>query len=249
VTGPHLGRQLRFPNEDALDFEFTEANLFQLSRYSGRDRMEGTTRADLALRGSWNFVNGGRVEGVVGRSFRTTQSTTFPLDVGLNDRASDWVTRSTWTPVSWVDFIARNRFDSESFQHRATDAVANFNLGRVGPLANLSLSGGYLFNNRLPQFSSSTGRNEALVGASVQYRTAAGGVWRAAGSLRYDVLNDVPAMVIANFGYEDECFIIEGRFLKRYARNTTTGEPFIGNTVFLVRLGFKTVGDYFFRAI
>jgi LPS-assembly protein len=249
VTGPHLGRQLRFPNEDALDFEFTEANLFQLSRYTGRDRMEGTTRADLALRGSWSFVNGGRVEGVVGRSFRTTQSSTFPLDVGLNDRASDWVTRSTWTPVSWVDFIARNRFDSESFQHRATDAVANFNLGRVGPLANLSVSGGYLFNNRLPQFTSSTGRNEVLIGASVQYRTAAGGIWRAAGSVRYDVLNDRPAMIIANFGYEDECFILEGRLLRRYARNDVTGEPFIGNTVFLVRLGFKTVGDYFFRAI
>ncbi len=249
VTGPHLGRQLRFPNEDALDFEFTEANLFQLSRYTGRDRMEGTTRADLAMRGSWNFVNGGRVEGVIGRSIRTTQSTTFPLNVGLNDRASDWVTRSTWTPVSWVDFIARNRFDSESFEHRATDAVANFSLGQVGPLSNVSLSGGYLYTNRLPQFSSSTGRNEALVGASVQYRTAAGGVWRAAGSVRYDVLNDRPAMVLANFGYEDECFILEGRLLKRYARNTTTGEPYIGNTVFLIRLGFKTVGDYFFRAI
>ncbi|WP_371818991.1 LPS-assembly protein LptD [Roseococcus sp. SDR] len=249
VTGPNLGRQLRFPNEDALDFEFTEANLFQLSRYTGRDRMEGTTRADMALRGSWDFVNGGRAEAVIGRSFRATQSTTFPLNTGLNDRASDWVTRSTWTPVSWVDIIARNRFDSESFQHRATDAVANFNLGRVGALSNLSLSGGYLFNNRLPQFPTSTGRNEVLVGASVQYRTAAGGVWRAAGSLRYDVVADTPAMIVANFGYEDECFILEGRFLKRYARNTTTGEPFIGNTVFLVRLGFKTVGDYFFRAI
>lgn len=249
VTGPRLGRQLRFPNEDALDFEFTEANLFQLSRYSGRDRLEGTTRADMALRGSWNFVNGGRVEGVVGRSFRATQSSTFPRDVGLNDRASDWVTRTTFSPVSWVDLIARSRFDSQSMQHRATDAVASLSLGNVGPLSNVTLSGGYLFNNRLPQFTSTTGRHEVLAAASVQYRTAAGGIWRASGSVRYDVGNDRPAIVAATFGYEDECFILEGRLLKRYARNTVTGEPFVGNTVFLVRLGFKTVGDYFFRAI
>lgn len=249
VTGPHLGRQTRFPNEDALDFEFTEANLFQLNRYTGRDRLEGTTRVDLALRGTWNFVNGGRIDSVIGRSLRATQSSTFPQDVGLNDRASDWVTRTTFSPVSWVDLIARNRFDSESFQHRATDAVASVSLGRVGPLSNVSLNGGYLFNNRLPQLPTSTGRNEVLAGASLQYRTSAGGIWRATGSVRYDIEHDRPALVAATFGYEDECFILEGRLLKRYARNTVTNEPFIGNTVFLVRLGFKTVGDYFFRAI
>lgn len=249
VTGPHLGRQLRFPNEDALDFEFTEANLFQLNRYTGRDRLEGTTRMDLALRGSWNFLNGGRVETVVGRSIRATQSSTFPQDVGLNNRASDWVTRSSWSPVSWLDIIARNRFDGESLQHRATDANASFNLGAVGVLSNVSLNAGYLFNNRLPQFSSSLGREEAAFGASVQYRTAAGGVWRAAGSVRYNFVADRPAIVTATFGYEDECFILEGRFLKRYAINTTTNEQYLGNTVFLVRLGFKTVGDFFFRAI
>ncbi|MEI6158627.1 MAG: LPS assembly protein LptD [Roseococcus sp.] len=249
VTGPHLGRQLRFPNEDALDFEFTEANLFQLSRYSGRDRFEGTTRADLALRGNWSFLNGGRVESVVGRSFRTTESTTFPQNVGLNNRASDWVTRTTLSPVSWVDLIARNRFDSESLQHRATDALASVNLGRVGLLDNVFVNTGYLFNNRLPQFSSSLGRSEALFGGGFQLRTAAGGVWRASGSVRYNFEAERPAIVAATFGYEDECFILEGRLLKRYARNTTTNENYIGNTVFLVRIGFKTVGDYFFRAI
>ncbi len=249
VTGPHLGRQLRFPNEDALDFEFTEANLFQLNRYTGRDRLEGTTRLDLALRGGWNFINGGRVEGVVGRSVRATQSSTFPEDVGLNNRASDWVTRSSWSPVNWLDIIARNRFDGESLQHRATDANASFNLGAVGALSNVTLSAGYLFNNRLPQFSSSLGREEAAFGASVQYRTAAGGIWRASGSVRYNFEADRPSIVTATFGYEDECFILEGRFLRRYAVNTTTNEQYLGNTVFLVRLGFKTVGDLFFRAI
>jgi LPS-assembly protein len=169
--------------------------------------------------------------------------------VGLDNRASDWVTRSSWSPVSWLDIIARNRFDSESLKHRATDANASFNLGAIGPLSNVSLNAGYLFNNRLPQFSSSLGREEAAFGASVQYRTEAGGIWRAAGSVRYNFLADRPSIVTATFGYEDECFILEGRFLKRYATNPTTNEQYLGNTVFLVRLGFKTVGDLFFRAI
>lgn len=249
VTGPRMGRQERFPNEDALDFEFTDANLFQLNRYAGRDRFEGTTRADLALRAGWNFPNGGRVEGLVGRSFRTTQASTFPQNVGLDNRASDWVTRATFSPVSWVDLLGRSRFDSQSGQHRATDLIASFNLGSVGPLSNVFVNGGYLYNTRLPQFLSSTGRNEYVVGAGFQWRTAAGGVWRAAGSVRYNVELDRPAMVAATFGYEDECFILEGRLLRRYGRNPTTNDSYIGNTVFIVRIGFKTVGDYFFRAI
>ncbi|UPY36237.1 LPS assembly protein LptD [Sediminicoccus sp. KRV36] len=249
VTGPHLGRQLRFPNEDALDFEFTDANLFQLNRYTGRDRFEGTTRVDTQVRGSWNFVNGGRVESLVGRSYRATDSTTFPQNVGLNDRASDWVTRTTFSPVSWVDIIARNRFDSQSLQHRATDANATFSLGRVSVLDNVFVSAGYLYNPPLPQFSSTIGRNEVAIGAGFQYRTAAGGIWKASGSVRYNLVAQTPAIVAGTFGYEDECFIIEGRLLRRYIEDTTAPQAANANTVFLVRLGFKTVGDYFFRAI
>ncbi len=249
VTGPNMGRQQRFPNEDALDFEFTDANLFQLNRFPGRDRFEGTTRADLALRAGWNFPNGGRVEGLVGRSFRTNQANTFPQGVGLDERASDWVTRATFSPVSWIDLLGRARFDSDTGQHRASDVVASFNLGRVGPLSNVFVNGGYLFNTRLPQFSLTTGRNEYVVGGGFQWRTAAGGVWRAAGSVRYNVELDRPALVTGTFGYEDECFIIEGRLLRRYGRDLATNQNLVGNTVFLVRVGFKTVGDYFFRAI
>jgi len=67
--------------------------------------------------------------------------------------------------------------------------------------------------------------------------------------VRYNVELDRPALVTGTFGYEDECFIIEGRLLRRYGRDLATNQNLVGNTVFLVRVGFKTVGDYFFRAI
>ena len=78
VTGPNTGRQTRFPNEDSIDLEFTDANLFNLNRFNGRDRQEGGTRVDGAIRGAWDFPNGGRVEAIAGRSFRLRQDATEP---------------------------------------------------------------------------------------------------------------------------------------------------------------------------
>lgn len=250
VTGPNMGRQLRFPNEDSLDFEFTDANLFNLSRFTGRDRLEGGTRVDAALRSSWNFVNGGRVEALVGRSYRIAGSNNLPVGQGLDERASDWVGRATISPVSWLEILGRARLDSESGAHRASEAVASLQLGTVGPLQNTYVSAGYMYQRPQPLlFTNDVGRNEVSFGGGAQYRTANGAIWRANATMRYDLHLERPVLVQGLFGYEDECFIIEGRLMRRYSQDLVTHQDFVGNTVFLVRIGFKTVGDYFFRAI
>ncbi len=59
VVAPNAGNsQLnKIPNEDSLDLEFTDANLFGFNRFPGIDRLEGGTRANVAMQGSW-FLNG-----------------------------------------------------------------------------------------------------------------------------------------------------------------------------------------------
>jgi len=39
----------QIPDEDSLDLEFTDANLFSINRFPGVDRLEGGVRANLAL--------------------------------------------------------------------------------------------------------------------------------------------------------------------------------------------------------
>lgn len=250
VTGPNMGHQLRFPNEDSLDFEFTDANMFNLSRFNGRDRMEGGTRVDAALRSSWNFVNGGRIEGLVGRSYRIAGTNNLPAGQGLDERASDWVGRATFSPVSWIDILGRARLDGETGQHRASEAVASVQLGRVGPLQGTYVSAGYMYQRPQPLlFTNDQGRNEVSVGGGFEYRTPGGGIYRLNGTFRYDLKIERPVVIQALAGYEDECFIVEGRLMRRYAQDINTHQDFVGNTVFIVRVGLKTVGDYFFRAI
>lgn len=249
VTGPSTGMQLNIPNEDSIDFDFTDANLFQLNRFTGRDRQEGGTRVDAALRGQWTFQNGGRIEGLVGRSFRFTEEAVFPVGTGLDRRWSDWVGRVGIAPVSWLEVMGRTRLDGETGSLRVMDTLASVSVGRVGPIENVTLSGGYLYTPRLPFFTSAQSRNEVSFGMGGQIRSRAGGVWRANAFMRYDLRNDRPSLVYGSAGYEDECFIFEARLLRRFAEDPTTGQEFRGNTVLLFRIGLKTVGEYGLRAI
>lgn len=250
VTGPNTGRQTRFPNEDSIDLEFTDANLFNLNRFNGRDRQEGGTRVDGALRTAWDFPNGGRVEAIAGRSWRIHRDATFAAGSGLDRRGSDYVGRLTVAPAHWLDIQARTRLDGETGQHRFSDYIASTSFTGVVPgVDSVGLQAGYLYTTPQPYLRPLRTRNEVMVGVTANTRTASGSNWRIGVSARYDLDIDRPVLVQGIAGYEDECFILEGRFVRRFARDAITRQEYAGNTIFLIRLGFKTLGEYGFRAL
>ena len=241
VTGPNTGRQRDVPNEDSIDFEFTDANLFALNRFTGRDRQEGGTRLDAGFRGAWDFPNGGQVEGLVGRSFSLTDPHWNPFpNSGLERRASDWVARMRVAPVPWFDVLGRVRLDGERpSEVTFADTVASLSLGPV------TFSAGYLQAPPVPYLIPTRTREEVGLGVSARV----GQYWRVAVSGKYDLKLDRPAVIQGVAGYEDECFILETRFMKRFAENPVTQNLYPANTVILFRIGFKTLGQYSFRAI
>ncbi len=243
VAGPRLGRQGRLPNEDSVDFEFTDANLFALNRFTGRDRMEGGSRVDSAMRAAWVFPNGGQVEGMVGRSYTLqddhSTSTQYGLD-GLQRRASDWVSRVRVSPVPWFETMARIRTDGVDLaQRHLVDGVARLDLG-----PSMSLHAGYLYATALPYLLPIRSREEAALGASARL-----GSWRVNATAKYDISNGRFAVIQGGAGYEDECVIIEARVLRRFNRDLTTNLAYPMNTQILMHIGLKTLGDYFFRAL
>lgn len=241
VTGPRARSQTTVPNEDSIDFEFTDANLFALNRYVGRDRQEGGTRVDTALRAAWDFPNGGQVEGLVGRSFRLTDDTVSPyVGSGLERRASDYVARLRVAPTTWFDTIGRVRLDGERpTERRLADTTANLRLG------DLTLSAGYLYAPPLPYLTPTRSRDEVSLGVAARVTEN----WRVSVAAKYDLGLGRPVLIQGSAGYEDECFILEARFLKRFAVDPATTNLYPANTIVLFRIGFKTLGQYTFRAI
>ncbi len=240
VTGPMTGSQYRIPNEDSIVFDFTDANLFSLNRFTGRDRQEGGTRADMALRGAWFLPGSRQVEAIVGRSFRVQDDggPFYPYS-GLENRASDWVSRFTFRPSSWLDLTGRARRGGESFAARAYDISATVQAGN-----DTAFTLGYLQAPPVPYLTPFGEREEIYLGASQRM-----GLWRLSAFGRQDIQLDRPVAVGFSALYEDECFIFETRFIRRNAENLSTGDLYPGSTMLLFRFGFKTVGEVGLRAL
>ena len=240
VTGPMTGSQNRIPNEDSVVFDFTDANLFSLNRFTGRDRQEGGTRADMALRGAWLLPEDRQIEATIGRSFRVQEDAgPFYTYSGVEKRASDWVSRLTLRPSSWLDLTGRARRDGENFATRAYDVSAT-----LRPAKDTSFTMGYLQAPPMPFLNPVREREEVYLGASQRL-----GYWRVSAFGRQDIELDRPVSIGVSATYEDECFIFETRFVKRYAEDPATNNLYPAASTLLFRFGFKTIGDFGLRAL
>ena len=244
VVGPNTGgnRRQRVPNEDSLDFEFTDQNLFTLNKYPGIDRLEGGVRANVGVHGNWS-VGERSVDALIGQSYRTHKDDTFPVGSGLENRASDIVTRTTVTPTSWLDVTGRTRLDHNRFTPRFADVLASAG----API--FRVTGGYIYTavNPYLYYDQATipanynqHRNEVTLGASTQF-----GHYKLSTVARRDVnLNQMTSAGV-RATYEDECFIFDANFVRRYT--SLNGDN--GATLFLLQITLKTVGQFGFNAL
>ncbi|WP_428487488.1 LPS-assembly protein LptD [Rhodopila sp.] len=247
IVAPQAGDSQirRYPNEDSLDFDFTDANLFGFNRFTGVDRLDGGVRANVALHGAW-YLGGTTFDGLVGQSYRTTKDNLFPEASGLHDQVSDIVASATLTPTRWLDVTYRARLNKNSLAIHESDAVAS-----VGaPL--LRVSGGYIYTNFDPYtFYDQPApppagnpyyfpRNEITLAASSRW-----GNYRFGANARRDVATNRMVSAGADAVYEDECFIFDLRFFRRY----TSIDGDSGSTSVLFLLTFKTIGQFGYRAI
>ena len=247
IIAPQTGdSQLRrYPNEDSLDFEFTDANLFGFNRLPGIDRLEGGVRANVALHGAW-YLGGVTFDGLVGQSYRTTKDSVFPQASGLRDEVSDVVARGSFTPTQWLDVTYRTRLDKSSFTPRFAEALTTVGVDKF------RVSGGYIyttfnpfsFYDQAPPPAANSSyyfpRNEVSIGVSSKW-----GDYRFNGYARRDLATNKMVSVGADGIYEDECFIFDLRLYRRYT--SINGDN--GSTTVLFLLTFKTIGQFGYRAL
>ena len=145
VVAPQAGDSQvnKYPNEDSLDLEFTDANLFGFNRFPGIDRLDGGVRANVALHGAW-YLGGTTFDGLIGQSYRTNQDNLFPEASGLHDKVSDVVARATFAPTSWLNLTYRTRLDHKTFATRMADALA------IVGVPKFSVNGGYIYSTFNP---------------------------------------------------------------------------------------------------
>jgi LPS-assembly protein len=233
----------RIPNEDSLDLEFSDANLFSLNRYPGIDRLEGGARVDYALHAAWYLPSGALLDGLIGQSYRFHKDNVYLPDSGLTDNASDYVAHLIIQPVPLFNLTYRTRLSHDDLGARLIDATANFGT------QTLNLSAGYLYSttnpytlydNPVPGPDYFTPRHEVTANLAANFA----GYSLAAGAVRNLTTGGFDS---ANFdvGWQNDCFGINVVYYKRF----TSYNLDHGNTTVLLQLTFKTLGTVGFSAL
>ena len=228
ILSPYGGNPDEIPNEDSLDFEFDDTNLFRSSRFTGVDRVEGGPRINYGLKWSLFGPSTSQASFLIGQSWRARSDSTFPADSGLEDNLSDIVARVHIAPSSLLDLRYRTRIDKDDLTPRRNELSMN-----AGPPA-LRVNTSYVFFDT-QEDSEFEARQEVRAGVAAKLNR----YWRTNGSFVYDVEANEKRSLGVGLTYEDECLVFSANYSRTFFRDRDL-EP--SNTI-LFRVLFKTLGE------
>lgn len=226
----------RIPNEDSINFEFDDTNLFSQNRFGGIDRVEGGPRVNYGLSSGVFGLGGGFSSFFIGQSYRLDESDDFGADSGLDEHFSDIVGRIRVRPGRYVDALYRFRLDKDDFTARRNEVSASMGAPWLRlQIDYLSIDQQNLIDSQDPQDDFRDREEIALalhseitdrwkIGASTRRDLNSGG-----GSLRHRLF----------FSYEDDCF----EFRTNYSRTFTRDRDVAPTDTILFRVVLKTLGE------
>ena len=118
--------QSEIPNEDAKSLVFDDTILFDIDKFSGYDRIETGTRANVGGRYTAQFANGAYIRAVARRKL----SARWPEPLrrsnsGLGTRSSDYVTGLYIQAARYLSLVGQARFNQDTFDLMRTDLGAD----------------------------------------------------------------------------------------------------------------------------
>ncbi|MEF2070980.1 LPS-assembly protein LptD [Consotaella aegiceratis] len=226
------------PNEDAESLVFNTGNLFELDKFSGYDRIEGGTRANVGLRYVGTYETGYTVDAMVGQSYHLAGTNSFAeqdlalvgYSSGLETDISDYVTSASLTTPFGFSLGVQGRLDEEDFDVERMDWKAGWN--RPGYSASVT----YSDIAAQPLYGFANDRRQVTTSGSVRFADH----WTAAASLSYDLEYEELISQKYALSYADECFSLSATYKEtadRYTNETNS------KTV-LFRLGLRTIADF-----
>ena len=232
---------LEIPNEDAQSFVFDAATLFERDKFSGYDRIEGGTRANLGFRYSGSYDNGWATNAIFGQSYQLGGRNSFAsadlvnagAESGLETAKSDYVGLVGLSSPNGFSASLSGRFDEQSFDVRRMEAKTGFS---AGPL---SLTARYAFIENQPLYGFDDDRREVSLAGSARLDK----YWRLFGSGTYDIENSLMTSKGLGFSYSDECFTYLMTFSETKSRNPNNGDVKTSTNVGF-NISFRTLGDF-----
>lgn len=222
------------PNEDSIAVSFDTSNLFLPSRYAGLDRLDTGVQVTYGVKWGIQGYESGEASVFVGQTYHLTDENDYPVDSGLSRKASDFVSRLTLQPASWLDIDYRNRFDSESLRARVHSVTAS-----VGD-PDLTLWGNYSFRDQAWNSARNALTHSSYAGMGVYGRLNEN--WSLGVAHTQAFSSDPgPRATGATLSYQDECLLFQTVLQRDFT--STTGDEEEGTSMFF-RLVFKNLGEF-----
>jgi len=228
------GNQQDIPNEDALSLVFDDTLLFDIDKFSGYDRIETGTRANVGFRYTAQLMSGAYAQAVFGQSYQIAGQNEFDTDfyrsAGLATDASDYVTGLYLQASSNVSFTAQTRFDQETLDVKRSDVGTWM---RYGP-AQVKVN--YADVTSEPGLAADQPRQEVLTAAVLALTKD----WSLLGNIRYDIQTDQTITDGLGLQYQDDCFLLS----VTYQRSFIEDQDIKPDERFLVNFNLKYLGAY-----
>ena len=233
VASTNEGTTNAFGNEDSITLNYDHSSLFLADRFTGLDRYEGGTHADIGVTYSLISRNGGLIRASAGQSIHLAGQNSFVNGSGLADNESDLVAAIILQPWSALSLSYETRVKDDFSKINRQELVASLSFDRF--TTNVS----YLDFGAEPAY----GRNSREQWVSGDGRIALEDGWSVFGGMTYDFVSSVMTRKTAGLEFDCKCM----NFKVYYAGSVDSVSKVTDNRV-MMSIEFATLGKTGFNA-
>ncbi|MEZ5849476.1 MAG: LPS-assembly protein LptD [Hyphomicrobiaceae bacterium] len=253
IARPNHLSQVRMPDEDARSLVWDDTLIFDVDKFSGWDRTDSGTRANVGLQYTFQSNSGPYARLIAGQSFHLagenpyatpglapnglngTLVANFSPSSGLDTSKSDYVLGAYLVPNNNWRVVAQGRFDDTELSLRRANVYSSLSFG---PLA---LAGQYSYTRDDALLQLYQSEQELLGSATVRLTDR----WSIIGSARYDLDSNFLLQQIAALKYADECFVLTATYTENHIDNPSLDlKP---DRSLMLRFELKYLGDFKYK--
>jgi len=230
-AAPNGGNPSLIPNEDSLDFQFDETNLFDPNRFTGLDQVDNGQRVNYGFKWSVYGNGGGHTSVLLGQSYQINSNNAFLQGANISHQLTDVVGAIDVAPNDLFDAIYRFQVDAHN------GAMRRQEVGLFGGPPAFRIGVNYAFLNGNINDGSTTGQQQEFYGV---LNSKIDDNWSIFASGRKDLQTGLTLEYGGGVTYENDCISLK---LVGLRTNYTTVDVNPDTRVALI-IGFKNLGNY-----
>jgi LPS-assembly protein len=220
----------KIPNEDSIDIEFDQSNLFRRDRFTGLDMVDSGQRVTYGFEWSAIGKDGGFASFFLGQAYQFNGNKNFSKGTGLNRNLTAIVGKIDVSPNQYLDLLYTYDYDINEREFLRNEVTLT-----AGPrLLNGSVTYAFLRGDA----TGSGFKNRSEVYGTM--RSQLTDYWSLIASARADLIKARLLSYGAGVRYSDECFDATATLTRNNFKDNVSN---VGTT-FEIRFGFKYLGAF-----